>query len=86
MIGLTKGSPLHYVTKVMGVEESCQYRVKYLRQSKAKEGTFVFPHIQDVGLIGGGIKGVLLQPKQPQTKRLANYIKFNVNFHEYNMR
>ena len=53
MIGLTKGSPLHYVTKVMGVEESCQYRVKYLRQSKAKEGTFVFPHIEDEGLIGG---------------------------------
>ena len=54
MIGLNKGSPLHHVTKVMGVEESCQYRVKYLRQSKAKEGTFVFPHIEDEGLIGEG--------------------------------
>ena len=85
--GVNKGSPLHYVAKVIGVEENYQYRVIYLRHSKGKEGSFIFPHIEDEGLIGGdNIKGVLMDPEQPQTKRLANYIKFNMTLEEYNIR
>ena len=85
--GVNKGSPLHYVAKVIGVEENYQYRVIYLMHSKGREGSFIFPHIEDEGLIGGdNIKGVLMDPEQPQTKRLANYIKFNMTLEEYNIR
>ena len=87
--GRNVGAKVHYVGKVLSVDDSGEYNVSFLRMS-GKFGlndTFYFPIIQDeMEVKKEQILGVLFEPSRGRTQRLSSILKFDIPLLSYNIR
>lgn len=87
--GRNVGSKVHYVGKVLSLEDDCQYNISFLRMS-SKQGlkdTFYFPVNEDESKVSGDkFFGVLEEPQKGQTQRLCRIVHFKTPLTAYNMR
>ena len=87
--GRNVGAKLHYVGKVLAIDDSGEYNVSFLRMS-GKFGvndTFYFPIIEDeMAVKKEEILGVLFEPSKGKTQRLSNILKFDIPLLDYNLR
>ena len=86
--GWNAGEKVHYVGKILSIEDDSSYNVSFLRL-KSKFGipdTFCFPLIEDTAKVSReSSKGVLV-PRQGSTQRLSNIVKLYDPLFSFNMK
>ncbi|CAH1965743.1 unnamed protein product [Acanthoscelides obtectus] len=84
-----KNDNLFYVGKVINLESSNnEVEVKFLRKSVKFSGHFVYPLEPDVGMVPLNDAKMILPPPSHlgKTKRLQEYLKFEIQFSNINLR
>ncbi|KAF2885440.1 hypothetical protein ILUMI_20720 [Ignelater luminosus] len=79
---------IFYIAKVISeIVHGNEYEVSFLRKCRKMGGCFVFPAIPDMAAVQKNeIKWVLPKPNPVKNKRLANYLKFNISFNNFDVR
>ena len=85
--GRKEGDLIHYVGKIVGMEQGGSLSVSFLRvKSPFSKDTFVFPGVVDeTSVERGQVKGVL-QTRKGSTQRLANQVKLLYPLYPFTVR
>lgn len=86
--GREAGTKVHYVGKILNLEENGQYSISFLRLSSkfGCKDSFYFPNNEDVDTVPREkVQGVLV-PITAKTARLARIVRFQPPLRQYNLK